>query len=48
MPLFVKVKALLRKIAIARPRKAKKDKKKKKVETKTTEPEEAIFIGIND
>lgn len=48
MSLYIEFTSLFRKIKVSKPQRKNKDKKKKKVEQKTTEPEEAIFIGIND
>lgn len=48
MSLYIEFSSFFRKIKIKKPNKHHKDKKKKKTEPKTTEPEEAIFIGIND
>ena len=46
-PLFSALKKAFAKLMASRPHKEKKNKKKKTV-TKSNEPEEAIFIGIND
>ena len=46
-PLFSALKKSFAKLMASRPHKEKKNKKKKTV-TKSNEPEEAIFIGIND